>query len=477
METPYQLVRKHYEFYDLFGNPMQDREYQIYTVNELAPLQKAGYWLDVGCGKTFSSTASALFKKIIGESDIVIVTMPPVLIPGWAAFLSKVRPKLNVVACVGTPKKRQAISFDGVDFVLMSQDIFKIDFDLILQKIGKRKPTLNIDEATCVKNISTSNYKAMDEFIGLTGGNLELLSGTPLNTPLDGYAYIKMLAPGTYRNLHQFENIHVAERDFFKKPVSFKNLDLLADNMKLNAVRLLRREVRQDAADVQFIPMLYDLEPAHYKLYKQLVDEELIELESGGKIDATGENALYNAAQQLVTNWGYFAQDPKLVSAGFKLIEEVLEELGDKKLIVFANFRITNRSLIEHFSKVLGCKVLAIYGDISRREQDWNKQAFIDDHKHRMMVAQCRSAGVGIDGWQHVCTDAFFLELPYTPKDFNQAVGRIDRDGQMETTNIRVACANNTIQAKLMRDVMRKDDIVNRVMPTIKTMRAALFGD
>ena len=46
-----------------------------------------------------------------------------------------------------------------------------------------------------------------------------------------------------------------------------------------------------------------------------------------------------------------------------------------------------------------------------------------------ILVASIQCAGTGVDGLQSVCNSAVFLQLPWTSTEFEQAIGRLDRDG------------------------------------------------
>jgi superfamily II DNA/RNA helicase len=46
-----------------------------------------------------------------------------------------------------------------------------------------------------------------------------------------------------------------------------------------------------------------------------------------------------------------------------------------------------------------------------------------------ILVATIQCAGTGIDGLQSVCNQAVFFQLPWTSTEFEQAIGRLDRDG------------------------------------------------
>lgn len=46
-----------------------------------------------------------------------------------------------------------------------------------------------------------------------------------------------------------------------------------------------------------------------------------------------------------------------------------------------------------------------------------------------VLVASIKCAGTGVDGRQSVCNRAIFFQLPWTSTEFEQTVGRLDRDG------------------------------------------------
>ena len=459
---PYERVKRHYTL------PFTARTYQEQTINELAVLDRAGYYLDTGTGKTFCSTVSALYKRTMGAHHVLVI-MPPILITGWARFLKSI-PEVSVTTYRGTPAQRKKLPLAG-DFILMSMQIFKKDYERLCSELDHKSLVVIVDEATSVKNVASDNYKKVRDFT--VGQHLMLLTGTPLSTPLDGYAFIKQVAPTVYRNLHQFENIHVAERDFFGTVTAWKNLELLADNLKVNSVRLLKTDVLQDLPSISYDPVFYELDAAHYRLYKTLAEEQLLPLKDGGKIDATVEQALHHALQQIVCNYDYFADDPSCVSNTIELVKELVEELGDKKLLVFANYRMTNRKLIE-LLKPYGA--VGAFGDLTTTQQRKNIDHFIDSSSCRILVAQPTSAGYGVDGLQHVCQETLFVELPSIPRDFHQAVARLWREGQKEKVTVRIAVAERTLQVRKLKQMLAKDELVSKVQKSYADLRKEIFG-
>lgn len=459
-------IRKAYTFpFDLYP-------YQEDTVEELGGLPRAGLYLDPGCGKTAVSTASALYKKLMRRSQ-TIVAMPPILLDGWAKWLAKIKPNLSVTVYRGSPKKRQQLALD-TDFILVSLQIFKQDYDRFDEYFRNKPVTLILDEAHSIKNISSGNHKLVHGFVINHDCELMLLTGTPLTTPEDAYAYVKLIAPGTYRNFGQFERIHVAERDFFDKVKEWQNLDVLASNMGLNSKRVVKEEVLDQLPQVTYSTMTYDLDAKHLRLYNRLVEEQLLPLKDGGKIDATTAPALWNNLQQIILNYAYFAQDPGVKPAGLDLLDEVIDEIGDRKLLVFANYRMTNRMLVEYLRPY---GAVAIYGEVSDKQKVLNKDRFIEDPKCRILVAQPTSAGYGVDGLQDVCSEALFIESPITPNHFTQALARLYRNGQKFNVHCRLAVANQTLQVRLHKGLLNKDDLISGVQGNYASLRSMLYGD
>ena len=52
--TPYEFVKANFDL------PVELYPFQVEAVNNLAPLERAGYYLSVGCGKTITTIAASL---------------------------------------------------------------------------------------------------------------------------------------------------------------------------------------------------------------------------------------------------------------------------------------------------------------------------------------------------------------------------------------------------------------------------------
>lgn len=461
--TPYQMVTAHYEL------PFELFPFQVEAVNELAPLPKSGFWFDPGLGKTSTATVAALYKMLMDEADQVIVIVPPMVINTWDRWLKQLPVSRTIYR--GTPAERKTLQLKS-DFIVVGIQIFKKDYARFAKELGDKRVIGLVDEAHGLKNTASDNYRKVSAFFAEKP--LMLLTGTPVSSPRDVYAYSRLLATGVYRSLGHFDNLHVKDRDFFGNVSAWKNLDILADNLRINAKRVLKEEALLDLPEITYTPLYYDLDPAHLRLYRTLAEQQILQLESGGKIDATNSSALYNKLQQIVANWDYFSSDPKNVSNSLRMVDQVLDEIGDRKLILFAQYRMTNRKLLEYCQPY---GAVASFGDQTPLQNSRAIDQFVDDPNTRIIVMQPESGGVGVDGLQAVCSDAFFVETPVVPRNFHQAVARIHRKGQPHNVNVRIGIAEKTIQHRLHHNLMANDKMVNLVAGGFQDLREALYGN
>lgn len=468
--TPFELVLQHYTFAPVLssGQEFVPHAKQIEAINDLAPRRNEGHLLDMGVGKTFTATACSLFWKITAGHRTVIV-MPPTLIRQWGNWLRTISPALRVVEWRGSPAERAKLSFDA-DFVLVGAQIFKRDFDRFMAAFDHRT-TLVLDEATFIANIGTKVHEKVYDF-GI--GKVQIaLTGTPANKPTDAYGLMKFTAPGKYRNYKHFMDSHVDEYDWFDNPKVYKNLDELGQNLLTNSQRLLFEDLYQASEPPMFVNIDYELDPAHYKLYQKIAEEQMVPLESGGKIDATTAGKLTAILGQLVVNWAHFAEKPGLKSEAIELIEEKLHELGSGKLLIFAHYKRTVEHLTEAFKHV---NAVAINGDVTASQKEKNKLRFIEDPSCRLLIVNFKSAGIGVDGLQHVCNTGLFIEPCPQPRDYRQCVTRLKRTGQRRRVVIYNAIAAGTMQVRSFRLLLKNDAILNQVVRNVADLRDLIYG-
>ena len=428
---------------------------------------KVAMFYEVGLGKTATSTVLALMYG----AEHNIITMPPVLLAQWSAWLKSVGNCGKQLVYEGPKTWRYSQKLEDHKWILMSQGIFRNDYSRIIQSLGHKDLTVISDEAQGLKNPASVLYKNTRDLA--QGQNLILLTGTPLAKPSDAYSYIKLKTPSVYRNKKHFDNVHIDEVDFFGQVLSYKNLDMLSKNLSLKAFKR-GRECLSGQVDAVYIPIRYRMTKKHQALYEKLAEEQLLLLDDGSKIDGTTASGLYHKLQQIVCNYSFFSGEEEEATI-FDLVDEVAEEinLGDhksSKLIIWTWYKLTSRSMLKHLAK---------YGAVGAFRGVDSKQAchtFINDPSCRVIVAQPGSLGAGTDGMQNVCSECIYVETPPL-MHFTQSSGRIIRQGQKVPPNVRIAIAEGTLQVALHKRLLQNSELVAQVQGDVASLRKEIYGN
>ena len=464
--TAYAKFDADYGFAEKAG--FQLSELQIQDVEQFVKWSASLNTYEVGGGKTVVATVTSLMRGV----QVTLVIMPPILLKSWDTWLRKVSER--VVLYRGSPQERAVMDLNNARWIVASLDIFRRDYSRLATALHARSHEVILDEAHNAKNPASVLFKKVQQ--ASAGGYLQMLTGTPVSKALDAYAYIKLKTPAIYRSYAHFENVHVAERDFWKRPIAFANLDMLKTNLEIQTISRTKKEIHGYNLIPIFPDTGYELSPEHQRLYNRLVDEQLLVFDDGTKIDASTGPALRHALQQVVVNFDHFSNNPDNRSAAYDLIDQTIEETGcsqqgRSKLIIWTKYKMTSAKVLAYCLK-LGIKTVAAYSGANSGE---SAEAFMHDHETRILVANPQSAGAGLNP-QYVCSEALFLEMDTVSIYNRQAVGRISRVGQTVAPRMRIAVAQNTVQVGLFHDMLKNDDMVERIEPSKDSLRKMLLG-
>lgn len=479
--TPYELVNQTYLPPLKSGpNDFVTHPLQIVAINDLAPRESQGEWMDMGTGKTYVATWCALYRLIIAGEPVIVI-MPPILIRQWARWLASIRTNKPITVCEYKAVKKGDLSPSAlraqlnlnVDFILVGFQIFKKEYSRFVEHFRGRRFTFIVDEASALGNVDSDIHdKAYEIAVGRTS---ILLSGTPSDPPLRAYGLLKFTAPGSYRNLKHFMSEHIEEVDFFDRPSKYCNLDTLNANLAKNSQRILFTDM-YSATDEPLVTLReYDLDEKHLKLYRKIADEQLLLMPDGGKLDLTQATRLLHALGQLIVNYGHFSGDEKHKASTLNLIDERLEGLGSEgKLLVFAHYKMSIAYLTRQYAKF---GAVAINSDVTAAKKEKNKLAFLEDPKCRIIFVQYQSAALGLDGLQWVSNHMLLLEPPQAPYLIRQAIGRLFRGGQRFRVMVDVAVAERTLQVRAFKNLLNNDEVVNATIRNKQDLRRMVYGD
>jgi len=274
--------------------------------------------------------------------------------------------------------------------------------------------------------------------------------------------------------MRAFDRIHcVLDTSLkYRRVLAYMNLDYLYAGLYAKGRRVLKKDML-DLPPKLISEIQVTLIPDHKRLYDQLVEEQLLEV--GDRIiDATEAGSMYSKSQQLLLNPEFFTDTPIKKNAIFEAMDELLHSIGGRKVLIYAWYTNSVSKILQRYSHL---NPAVLNGSVQGLERERMKQKFIQDPSCKMIVANPKSGGVGVDGFQAVCSRVIFAEICTVPGAFLQAVDRLHRTGQkMETVNIYLLVVKGTISVKLRNNLARKEADGNKVTRDKKTLLAELTG-
>lgn len=336
----------------------------------------------------------------------------------------------------------------GRDRVHMNADVVVVNYDLLrVEGKGKERKAVGLaaelvrlkpagmvcDESHLLKNAAARRTRAVLAVANGAGVKYRwLLSGTAsVNHPLElasQFAILGRLAEfGGWRWFNEYYAEHTKARD----------LDQL--NRWMRSVCLLRREKKQGLPGLPpkgtaVLPV--DIENRdEYEEVRTSVKAWLAQHKGGDRFGMEGQLA----------HLRQIAAKGKLPAA-YQWIGDFLEESGEP-LVVFAWHTAIVHAIAGKFNAP------KIYGATSQPERDRICTDF-QAGKIPLVVCNIQAGGVGIDLF--AASNVLFLELPWTPAEFDQATDRCHRQGQTKPVTAWVLLAENTIDEKIMALLERK---------------------
>jgi len=210
----------------------------------------------------------------------------------------------------------------------------------------------------------------------------------------------------------------------------------------------------------------------HQKLYRQLVNERILELPDDAVIDATQMAKLYHLMQQILLSPEMTGQD--VTNQPLIEIKNVIANLHGRKVLIYCWYRRSIETLLKALPDL---NPAVLHGGVSPAQREVSKRQFLEDPSCRAFIMQIKAGGVGVDGLQAVASDVIFAEIPTIPGVFAQAVDRLHRAGQTCTVTVYLLVALRTVAVRLRNQLIRKEGTANAVMQDKKTLLAAMLGE
>ena len=337
-----------------------------------------------------------------------------------------------------------------------------------------RPAMIIIDEATSIKNKDAKRTKRIIKLRKLAAYR-RVLTGSPVTkSPLDLYTQCEFLDPALlgFNSFYSFRARYAVVQDMplgnrsVKVVVGYRRLDELQQKLSKFSYRL-RKEDCLDLPEKIYETRSVELTPEQKKLYDEMRQYALAELEPGKFVSATSTLSILLRLHQI--SCGYLP-DPEGETGGKDIpnnrINELLEclEEVDGKVIIWANYRANLKLIYETLCKKYGKEsCVHYYGDTSQEERERAKVMFQDPTSPvRFFIGNQQTGGYGI-----TLTEArtvIYYSNNYDLEKRLQSEDRAHRIGQKFPVTYIYLVAKGTIDEKIISSLRRKIVISNEIL-------------
>lgn len=465
--------------------------HQVEDLSFLAKYTRSGFYNEAGVGKTLPAQALAIWW--VTQGNKVICTMPPTLVPQFRKSFSANYPGIDqhirIEAFHGDIKQRteqwERWEREGwPDAVILSFRMFVgkpgasgVQGLCCQEFLEKGYTGLIVDEAHACKHLSSQLHKAVKRFAGPkhASNGVVLMTGSPVENNLeDAYGLVSLVDPTRYGSFRSFEHTHcVLAPTLFRKVERYVNIDYLYESLYRQGRRVLKKDVL-DLPPRLITEMEIDLTPEHMRLYRKIVNERVAEI-GDAMLDMTAASALYQMSQQILMHPENYTDRPPKENALIETIKDLMNSLSGHKVIVYCWYTQTVEKLRGLFKKL---NPAVLYGAVTGAEREEQKAKFISDSDCQVIFANPRSGGLGIDGFQDVCSHVIFAELISVPGVFDQAISRVHRSGQTaQSISVYLLVPHGTVAVKLRNDLVNKESNARQALRDKQDVLLDLLGD
>ncbi len=421
---------------------------------------------EVGLGKTIE--VGMILKEMHhrGTDDAILILTPAQLAQQWQAeMLEKFGLKFTC------NYDDNFAGFDAHDHIIASIDTAKSDRHRSTV-LARDWDVLVLDEAHYVKNEETDRYALLDK---LSYDYAFFLTATPIqNDVTDLYNIISLLRPGLFGTRETFHHYFVN-----------KSQETLVNRNELqNRLREVMIRNRREETDIDFTPRnvttrTFTPSPAERDLYEAVTEyvrgayresqgQKLVLMTLQKEVVSSPAALKGTVERQLDSEGGRPAHADKLeeileridaVETPTKLdrvqriTQEARERVDKGRVIVFTQFRATQRKLLETLAEE-GYTTHAFHGGHSSDEKEEIVKRF-EDEGGVLVSTDAMNEGRNLQ----FCNVMVNYDLPWNPMKVEQRIGRIHRIGQDREVYVFNIALEDTIEEYVLERLYHKIDL------------------
>lgn len=388
---------------------------------------------DMGLGKTVISLGYTLL-----DNKPTIIICQASTKEQWASQIELWTNKTSYIVY-----GQSYVDIPTVDYIIINYEILQF------HKLTSYTQVI-IDEVQFIANADSKRSKKVQEMC--KDKQVIALSGTPITRrPVQFYPILHILMPKVFNSFPKFA-MKYCKPELGTHGWEYNGATNVEHLNKYLGKIMIRRtkEESLDLPEKRVIPVRFDLTEEDMLSYRN--DRERI-------VGVFSDGDYINNKNSLT-----FLQYLAYIGKRKKAVQWISEFIEIEKLVVFCKHRKT----VEDLHNLVPNSVV-YYGGMSRKLKKKSLQMFKDEVQ--LLIGNIQALGTGTDGLQHVCNNVAFIELPWTPAEFNQATDRLWRIGQKNSVNVYTLLAKNTVDENILNTVKKTSGYVNKFIDENKLIK------
>ncbi|MFC7143141.1 DEAD/DEAH box helicase [Halosimplex aquaticum] len=435
---------------------------------------------EVGLGKTIEVGMILKEMHYRETSGSVLILTPAQLAKQWQGEL---REKFGLGFVCNYDDEFQG--FDAHDRIIASIDTAKSDRHRATV-LARDWDVLVMDEAHYVKNEDTDRYELIDK---LTYNYAFFLTATPIQNELtDLYNIVSLLRPGLFGSRDTFHHYFVDNGQ-----ETLVNRDELQRRLGQVMIRNRREDTDIDFTDRIIDTRTFEPSAAEKDLYNAVTDyvQEAYSQDRGQKLvlmllqkevvsspaalkqtvlkqlNENNELTHKSELEELVEKIDAIDTVTKEERL-FDIVEEARDHVEMGRVIVFTQFRPTQRRVLDALEKQ-GYTTHAFHGGHSSEEKEEIVDRFREDGGV-LVSTDAMNEGRNLQ----FCNIMVNYDLPWNPMKVEQRIGRIHRIGQKRTVYVFNMALKGTIEEYVLDRLYHKIDLFQQTVGELSTILTRL---
>ncbi len=463
-----------------------DHQRQLFLLSRALPC--FAYFMQQGTGKSkpFIDTSAWLYSQ--GMIKAVIVLAPngvhsnwidneiPAHMPEWCPYVSweyssKLTKKMlaDFDKVMGNEDALKIFAFNIEGFV---SDKAKFLLERIRDCFGE-VCLIGVDESQYIKNHSAGRTKYLTKACEPFAFK-RIMTGTSVTKGVeDLYGQFSWLS----KDILGFDSFYTFRNHFctmggyeMKQIVGYKNLDELTNLIKPHSFRITKEECL-DLPPKLYKRWLIELTPTQRRLYDELKNNFITELEGAGRVGSTWAMVRMLRLQQISCGWFPTDEDGmKPIPGDNPRLEAVRQHCFDTqgKVIVWARFTADIELITEQLKKDHGKDSVASYYGKTSQEDRMKWVDGFQNHDLNYLVCHAKAAGRGLTLTR--CENPIYHSQDYDLELRLQSEDRTHRIGTTGSVTYTDVTAKKTLDIPIVNSLIKKKNLADIINNDPKTL-------